>query len=51
MWVPAGVLEAIGAMMALRNLMRLSSSPRLVKAKKPVANAIPASTQRSSAQP
>ncbi|CAB3748277.1 cytochrome c oxidase assembly protein [Paraburkholderia solisilvae] len=28
MWVPAGVLEAIGAMMALRNLMRLSASPR-----------------------
>jgi putative membrane protein len=33
MWVPAGVLEAIGAMMALRNLMRLSASPRGVKAK------------------
>jgi putative membrane protein len=33
MWVPAGVLEAIGAMMALRNLLRLSGSPRLVRAK------------------
>jgi putative membrane protein len=33
MWVPAGVLEAIGAMMALRNLMRLSGSPRHASAK------------------
>jgi putative membrane protein len=33
MWVPAGVLEAIGAMMALRHLMRLSASPRYAKAK------------------
>ena len=28
MWVPAGVLEAISAMMALRHLMRLSARPR-----------------------
>lgn len=27
MWVPAGVLEAIGALMALRHLMRLSTLP------------------------
>jgi putative membrane protein len=27
MWVPAGVLEAIGAMMALRHVMRLSALP------------------------
>jgi putative membrane protein len=33
MWVPAGVLEAIGAMLALRNLMRLSASPRGMKVK------------------
>jgi putative membrane protein len=33
MWVPAGVLEAIGAMMALRNLMRLSASPRAAAAR------------------
>ena len=28
MWVPAAVLETIGAMMALRHMMRLSNSPR-----------------------
>ncbi len=28
MWVPAAVLETVGAMMALRHLMRLSNSPR-----------------------
>jgi putative membrane protein len=33
MWVPAGVLEAVGAMMALRHLMRLSGSPRHARAK------------------
>jgi putative membrane protein len=27
MWVPAGALEAIGAMMALRHVMRLSARP------------------------
>jgi putative membrane protein len=30
MWVPAGVLEAIGAMMALRHVMRLSTLPSRV---------------------
>jgi putative membrane protein len=34
MWVPAGVLEAIGAMMALRHLMRLSELPARVPPKK-----------------
>jgi putative membrane protein len=33
MWVPAGVLEAIGAMMALRHLMRLSELPSRVPPK------------------
>jgi putative membrane protein len=33
MWVPAGVLEAIGAMMALRHLMRLSELPARVPPK------------------
>jgi putative membrane protein len=33
MWVPAGVLEAIGAMMALRHLMRLSTLPSRVPPK------------------
>jgi putative membrane protein len=33
MWVPAGVLEAIGAMMALRHLMRLSELPQRVAPK------------------
>jgi putative membrane protein len=33
MWVPAGVLEAIGAMMALRHVMRLSSLPARSAAK------------------
>ncbi len=28
MWVPAAVLETVGAMMALRHMMRLSNSPR-----------------------
>jgi putative membrane protein len=34
MWVPAGVLEVIGAMMALRHLMRLSELPSRVPPKK-----------------
>jgi putative membrane protein len=33
MWVPAGVLEVIGAMMALRHLMRLSELPSRVPPK------------------
>lgn len=33
MWVPAGVLEAIGAMMALRHIMRLSALPPRVPRK------------------
>jgi putative membrane protein len=33
MWVPAGVLEAIGAMMALRHLLRLSELPARVPPK------------------
>jgi len=33
MWVPAGVLEAIGAMMALRHMMRLSALPPRVPPK------------------
>jgi putative membrane protein len=33
MWVPAGVLEAIGAMMALRHVMRLSTLPSRVPPK------------------
>jgi putative membrane protein len=33
MWVPAGILEAIGAMMALRHLMRLSELPQRVPPK------------------
>jgi putative membrane protein len=33
MWVPAGVLEAIGAMMALRHMMRLSTLPARVPPK------------------
>ena len=33
MWVPAGILEAIGAMMALRHLMRLSEFPPRVPPK------------------
>jgi putative membrane protein len=41
MWVPAGVLEAIGAMMALRNLMRLSGSPRHVLPKQRVTSRLP----------
>jgi putative membrane protein len=35
MWVPAAVLEAIGAMMALRHLMRLSELPSRVPPKAP----------------
>jgi putative membrane protein len=48
MWVPAGVLEAIGAMLALRNLMRLSASPRGAKARPRAGRA---SHARPSAQP
>ncbi|AMH43255.1 MULTISPECIES: cytochrome c oxidase assembly protein [Burkholderiaceae] len=44
MWVPAAVLEAIGAMMALRHLMRLSELPQRVppksKAKKPATKPV-----------
>ncbi len=41
MWVPAGVLEAIGAMMALRRLMRLSeAAPRVRKQAVPKAKQI-----------
>jgi putative membrane protein len=42
MWVPAGVLEALGALMALRQLMRLSEKPRR-KAPKPKAGSGPGS--------
>jgi len=44
MWVPAGVLEAIGAMMALRHVMRLSTLPSRVppKARRGEARAKPA---------
>ncbi|HTI16527.1 MAG TPA: cytochrome c oxidase assembly protein [Trinickia sp.] len=37
MWVPAAVLEAIGAMMALRHMMRLSASSPRVAVPKPRA--------------
>ncbi len=41
MWVPAGVLEAIGAMMALRRLMRLSeAAPRVRKQAVPKAKQV-----------
>jgi putative membrane protein len=44
MWVPAGVLEAIGAMMALRHVMRLSTLPSRVppKARRGAARTKPA---------
>jgi putative membrane protein len=44
MWVPAGVLEAIGALMALRHVMRLSTLPSRVppKARRGAARTKPA---------
>ncbi|RKP50558.1 cytochrome c oxidase assembly protein [Trinickia fusca] len=41
MWVPAAVLETIGAMMALRHLMRLSNSPRAAKPKTSARKRLP----------
>ncbi len=41
MWVPAAVLEAIGAMMALRHLMRLSELPPRVPPKSKLKNQPP----------
>ncbi|TDV35855.1 putative membrane protein [Paraburkholderia caballeronis] len=47
MWVPAGVIEAIGAMIALRNLMRISTLPgRVVRKAQRKGFGAPAVPQR-----
>jgi len=48
MWVPAAILEAVGGMLALRQLMRLSERGRLPVRKRP-ARALGAATRVASA--